>query len=559
VILHAGESAGSSPFAGVWEAEREAARLLVDPVRRLMDPAFTERLWYYEFSKIGEEIPGSLHPKQLEALTNRAKHRWLFWGNQVGKTTLGAIDTVLKALGRHPLQLAGVRHMPPWNSWASALTWELWENVLLPELLTWIPPDRIIDAPPPSKQSTKRHILIRADNGKISRITGKAAEQGAARYQSARIDEAWLDEEHPESVWDEMQPRLLRYGGSTLATMTPLLGLTWVHGRVYEPVKTGRTDPTRHWYSHAGLADNPAIEAEAIADLTKELEHNPTQLEARLHGHFTRPHGAVLPWDPEKHLTEERIAPKDFEEGGRLFPLHLRGAWRGAIDLGKWGFAFCFGVADADSQFTVIDEYLSQNEDADTRAKAIDGLLRYWHVPDTILIPADCADPKGIKELNDALDRIDSRYRVYAIDGKLKAKTTGILRVESMLNRGALRVRRGMGEAMKWRQGMSAAKPGRLVMGSRWMWEAANWQYPKTEEGKVQKDEPDDATADGAHMMDANRYLIVSFFPADPLVETRKNPTRAERLKKEMERLDRMDEESEEYEERHRYGSVLRQ
>jgi hypothetical protein len=70
-------------------------------------------------------------------------------------------------------------------------------------------------------------------------------------------------------------------------------------------------------------------------------------------------------------------------------------------------------------------------------------------------------------------------------------------------------------------------------MGSRWMWEAANWQYPKMPDGKIQKDEPDDASADGADMMDDNRYLIVSFFPADALKPEKKNPTRAERLKKE--------------------------
>jgi phage terminase large subunit-like protein len=107
-----------------------------------------------------------------------------------------------------------------------------------------------------------RDIIIRADNGKLSRITGKAAEQGAERYQSARIHRVWLDEEHPESVWDEMQPRLLRHGGDTLATMTPLKGYTWVHGRVYEPAQTGKVSIDRHWFSHAGLKDNPSITPE---------------------------------------------------------------------------------------------------------------------------------------------------------------------------------------------------------------------------------------------------------------------------------------------------------
>jgi phage terminase large subunit-like protein len=143
-------------------------------------------------------------------------------------------------LGRHPLQ----KWEPPVHCWASALTWELWENILLPELLTWIPVDRIVSAPPPFKKSTRRDIIIRADNGKLSRITGKAAEQGAERYQSARVHRVWLDEEHPESVWDEMQPRLLRFGGDTIATMTPLKGFTWVYGRVYEPFKTAKIPPS---------------------------------------------------------------------------------------------------------------------------------------------------------------------------------------------------------------------------------------------------------------------------------------------------------------------------
>jgi phage terminase large subunit-like protein len=139
--------------------------------------------------------------------------------------------------------------MPPVVTWASALTWELWEKMLLPELLSWIPAWRILDAPPAFKHSTKRDIVVLADNGRESRITGKAAQQGAEAYQSARVDDVWLDEEHPEDVWDEMQPRLLRRGGRTLATMTPLKGFTWVHGRVYEPIRTGLLTPDRHWYS----------------------------------------------------------------------------------------------------------------------------------------------------------------------------------------------------------------------------------------------------------------------------------------------------------------------
>jgi phage terminase large subunit-like protein len=142
-----------------------------------------------------------------------------------------------------------------------------------------------------------RDIIIRADNGKLSRITGKAAEQGAERYQSARIHRVWLDEEHPEAVWDEMQPRLLRHGGDTLATMTPLKGYTWVHGRVYEPAQTGKVSPIAIGSRTRASKDNPSITPAALDELEQELKHNPSQLAARRDGMFVRPIGAVWPFD----------------------------------------------------------------------------------------------------------------------------------------------------------------------------------------------------------------------------------------------------------------------
>lgn len=527
----------------------------IDPLRRLMDPSFTERNWFYEHSKIGD-LPGQLHPKQLEMLHCESQHRWAFWGNQTGKTTLGVVDLVLKALGRHPLQLLGKLRMPPRVAWASALTWELWEKVLLPEILTWVPPWRIIDAPPAFKHSTRRDVIILADNGRESRITGKAAQQGEGAYQAARVDDVLLDEEHPEAVWDEMQPRLLRFRGRTLGTMTPLLGFTWVHGRVYEPVQTGRITPDRHFYTHAGISDNPGIDKDAIEELTAELKHNPSQLESRLKGHFTRPTGAVLPWDPIKHLTKNEIAPDD----NRMVILRARGSWCGALDLGKWRFAFSFGVADREGHFLLVDEYFSQNEDATVRAKGMHAILRKWHVPDTIAIPADCADPDGINDLNEAFEAIGSPYSVYAIAGEKKAVTAGIQRLENLLNRGAFKVRRGMSADMPWRLRKNAQGDGQPMMGSRWMWEASNWQYPKAADGKPQKDEPDDATADGADMMDTARYIAMEFFPAEKPKDDKKNPTREERLRKEFEDMDKQEQEFEQREEAtNKYGSVLRQ
>jgi hypothetical protein len=80
-----------------------------DPLARLMDPAFNDVLWFYEKSRTEPDIPGKLHAKQLEQLhaDRMYRHRWLFWGNQVGKTAFGAIDLALLCLGRHPVQKVG--------------------------------------------------------------------------------------------------------------------------------------------------------------------------------------------------------------------------------------------------------------------------------------------------------------------------------------------------------------------------------------------------------------------------------------------------------------------
>jgi phage terminase large subunit-like protein len=520
-----------------------------DPLARLMDPAFKDVLWFYEKSRTEPDIPGSLHPKQVEQLHASAhyRHRWLFWGNQVGKTAFGAIDLALLCLGRHPVQ----KWQPPVRCWASALTWDLWEKILLPELLTWLPPDRVIDAPTPRVQSTKRDIRILADNGTESLITGKAAQQGADQYQSARIHRVWLDEEHPEAVYDEMQPRLLRFGGDTLATMTPLKGMTWVHSRIYEPWSQKREEAKRHFCTHAGLADNPSMKQEQIEELTIELRNNPSMLKARLFGLFVRPVGAVWPFDADSMLDDmggtDADPAKFTAEQIEWIKMRIREGWQlfAGLDLGKWRWALSLYLAApeaAGGTVYLIDEIFSQNEDVDTRAGKLKALYEKYDAPDYVGTRADCADPNAVIELNNALERCKSKWSVAAVEMKHKIIAAGVDRVESLMRRGLFKVRRGIGQGQTWFLGMQAGKPGKPVEGSRWKWEVDNWQYPKVlEHGilvRIQKDEPDDTTADGADMMDSTRYAIMTWYTPDVDEKPKGGLTVYERLRQEFEQLD---------------------
>ena len=490
-------------MAKVREVLREAPP---DPLARLMDPDWTDSPWEYEFSETDPVIPGSQHPKQVVATEDRSRHKWLFWGNQVGKTTWGAIQCALWALGRHPWQ----PWQPPLRIWASALTWALWEEIVLPELLTWIPRNRIIDAPPPNRQSSKRTILVRADNGRVTRIIGKSAEQGRGQYQSARIHVFWQDEEHPLAVWQEVQPRLVRFGGVTIATMTPLLGLTWVYHDHYEPWKRGQKRET--FCSHAGLADNPSIEPEEIERVKREFAGDPAQLAARLYGKFTRPAGIAIMFDPRKHM-------QSWTEPALKYALETR-KWTQycGIDFGHWRFAFVHLASDPAKRSHVVAEYFSQREDLQTRATWIHEHLDRHGAPPETRMWGDAANPTDIVELNKEFKRIGSPYRCRAVQQDRKLRQASVTKINNLLGRGALLIRKDVGSFAKWRLHQSAATHGRLVIGSRLLWEFQNWRYPAPRNlgEDRQRQDPNDDTADGADCIAALRYAIMSYYPAAP-------------------------------------------
>ena len=482
------------PLAQLGFPENARHRQIVQPTR--------DGLVEYEHSHIGPMIPGRLHPKQLEVLHDRSRHRWLIGGNQSGKTTLGAVDCALLAVGRHPLQ----RWEPPVSIWASGLSWSEWETVLLPELLTWLPHGRIIDAPEPHAKGTKRQILVEADNGTVSRIVGKSAEQGRAMYQGRRIHAVWLDEEHPLAIWQELQPRLSRFGGVTLGTLTPLMGLTWIHDDHYEPWKRGAKPDT--FCLHAGLADNPSISPEEVERTKREFEGDPAQLAARLYGLFTRPTGLAIGYDPGKHRQTWTGPAIEHALRVREWTQYC------GIDFGHWRFAFVHLAADHAKRSHLLGEYFSQCESLETRARWIHEYLTRHHAAPAVRIWGDAANRTDIFEMNRELGRLGSPYRVRPVAQGSKVRRPSVTKINNLLARGALLIRRGIGEYSRWRLRMSAASDGKPVLGSRFLWELNHWRYPAPRDGgeQRQRQDPDDNTADGADMIAALRYAVMSHY-----------------------------------------------
>jgi len=275
-----------------------------------------------------------------------------------------------------------------------------------------------------------------------------------------------------------------------------------------------------HACSHAGVADNPAIGEEEIVALERSLAHDPAQLAARLHGRFTRPVGLALRFDPERHyerMDEDSVAA-----------LIERGKPMAGIDFGAWRFAFVFAVVDRLGRIHVTHEIFSQRngvtavgETLAERAAAIDALLTRLEIGPGVPIWGDLANTQDIIEINAEFRRLGSGYVVMPVAAENKIRTTSVERLNGLLERDALLVRRSIGEDQVWRLGQSAAREGDPVLGSRLTWEIGAWRYPEPSrslrpgvEERAQGQDPADDTADGADMIAALRYMVMSWWTA---------------------------------------------
>lgn len=247
--------------------------------------------------------------------------------------------------------------------------------------------------------------------------------------------------------------------------------------------------------------------------------------------------GIVLRYDHLRHLEDLTDA-----EARALVAL---GQVFAGIDFGSWRFAFVLRAVDRQGVVHQIGELFIQRENSDYKARLIDAVCRYYGCPPTLTVWGDCANQAEIMDLNAALERVHkerlataakvgpvavnaeprSAYSVTAIAHKSKIKDAGIERMNDLLDRNALKYRRGVMRYMQlavedqledapdirtWRHGYNASSAGTVMSGSRLQWEAGKWGYPPPKEGETQAQEPDDDTADGADATDADRYALMS-------------------------------------------------
>lgn len=192
------------------------------------------------------------YPKQAEFHADGAnsRERLLSAGNQSGKTLCASFEVAMHVTGRYPSWWQGRRFERPTVGLVTGQSWQLVrdnvQRLLLgttdtkqrDQLGTGAIPradlllESIISAP---VQGAAAQFRMRHVDGGYSVIHVVPYLAGRVAVQSYTADWAWCDEEPPESFYLELLTRTNVAMGPVFITFTPLLGMSAVVLRFFEP------------------------------------------------------------------------------------------------------------------------------------------------------------------------------------------------------------------------------------------------------------------------------------------------------------------------------------
>jgi len=260
-------------------------------------------------------------PKQLEFHKLGATHRqrMLMAGNQLGKTLSAGMEVAMHLTGQYPDWWPGHRFHRPTHWWVAGVTSESTrdnpQRILLGRGRSWgsgtIPAAKYKSKPQLARgvPDSIDSVEVLHTSGGVSSIKFKSYDQGREKWQGDTLDGIWCDEEPPAAIYDEALTRLNRRKGLMLLTFTPLLGMTDVVKRFFEPEKGDKGSKNRALV-HMTLQD-----ATFYSDDEKEqIEHqySPAMRRARVQGLPMFGEGLVYPYGEEQLATEPFTIPDTY-------------------------------------------------------------------------------------------------------------------------------------------------------------------------------------------------------------------------------------------------------
>ena len=242
------------------------------------------------------------HASQAKFHFSNAKEKLYIGGNRCGKTVAAVTEAVMWLTGEHPYRT----DIPPPPIRGRCVAVDIEDGIkkiAIPEFQKWVPLSYLKNQSwddSYDKQSKTLYLI----NGSF--IEFMSYEQEQQKFAGTSRHFVMFDEEPPEDIYNECLMRLVDTNGSYWISMTPMLELTWVQNRIYEP---WLRDDKSIFVLEVQTSENPYVSQEAMDRLTRGLDED--EQATRRGGKFITRTGLIY---------GESFDPRYFDKGGNLLP-----------------------------------------------------------------------------------------------------------------------------------------------------------------------------------------------------------------------------------------------
>lgn len=455
------------------------------------------------------EFAARPHAIQEQVHLFQEKQCLLVAANRFGKSTAGVWEVLWRATDTHPYRTF---HRPHRTIWCGFPSYKFYNRVTSRLFKLWMPEEWLIE-----ENKNEHRLTFRRRSGGVCDVFFLSYDSDQDAWAGGAVDFVWLDEEPPEEISKEAFARTIDTRGQILRTLTPLSGMGWIYDQLYLPAKEGKRSievvegALAEWDDHAYMnVGRPLVPHLDRSDIIMFAEEYPDETERliRVFGQFAKRAGLIYrPYDKKTHVIPAFPIPESWE----LY---------GSLDPGYHGFAALLRGVTPKGREVIVDELFSQQESTSKRLESLVEMVYRARSArpssEPVLFFCDTEDPQVVLELN--LRATANEYPVVftQLEQGKKAVKAGILRVQQQF--GLLPHREPL-EGLTRPPGHKAGEPElyifdnlhsiwrykeKLYEGCRLTWELERFQWKVVKEEA--RDEPDESSADGAHMCAALRY-----------------------------------------------------
>jgi phage terminase large subunit-like protein len=317
-------------------------------------------------------------------------------------------------------------------------------------------------------------------------------EMDAEKHAGTSRNFCWIDEETAEHIFNENMLRLVDVEGHWWLTMTPVMGMTWVYRRYYEPYSEGSESEESVEIFQAPTDNNPYLPEGALETMLAGMSSE--EKEARRYGKFMAASGLVYPsFNPALHVVDP-IDPM-----GVVHSV-ITGMDHGLRNPTAWLWAY----VDGEGRIVVFHEYYAPERTITSHAVEVNVWERATGIrPKVTYRVGDPAIAQRNASNGESVQTEYSRDDVFIGLGNNDVGY-GLNRVRRLLDTGGLRITRDCTHLI------------RELHAYRW----SQFSSMRAREAKQARDAPEKKND---HCVDALRYLVCSR-PEDEFVGSSLDP-----------------------------------